>query len=126
MTSFTAFLTFVAQAAPAAGAPAGGSPAPKNFIEQLLSSGLVMPLALVVMFYFLLIRPQQRQRKEMAARIASLQSGTKVVTTSGIYGLVHSIKERTVAIKVAEGTIIEFDKSAIASVQPKDSGEAKK
>ncbi|OYV03663.1 MAG: preprotein translocase subunit YajC [Verrucomicrobiales bacterium VVV1] len=125
MTAFTAFLTFLAQAAPAAGAPAG-NPAPKNFIEQMVSSGLVMPLALVVMFYFLLIRPQQRQRKEMAARIASLQPGTKVVTTSGIYGLVHSIKERTVAIKVAEGTTIEFDKSAIASVQPKDSGEAKK
>ena len=125
MTAFTAFLTFVADAAPAAGATAG-STAPKNFLEQLLSSGLVMPLALVVMFYFLLIRPQQRQRKEMAARIASLQPGTKVVTTSGIYGLVHSIKERTVVIKVAEGTTIEFDKSAIASIQPKESGEARK
>lgn len=125
MTAFTAFLTFVAQATPTAGTPAG-STAPKNFFEQLVSSGLVMPLALVVMFYFLLIRPQQRQRKEMAARIASLQTGTKVVTTSGIYGLVHSIKDRTVVIKVAEGTTIEFDKSAIASIQPKESGEAKK
>ncbi len=125
MTALTAFLTFVAQATPAAGTPAG-SPAPKNFIEQLLSSGLVMPLALVVMFYFLLIRPQQRQRKEMAARIAALQPGTRVVTAAGIHGLVHSIKERTVVIKVAEGTTIEFEKSAIASVQPKDSGETKK
>lgn len=125
MTALTAFLTFVAQATPATSAPAGGA-APKGFVEQLLSSGLVMPLALVVMFYFLLIRPQQRQRKEMEARIASLQPGARVVTTSGIYALVHSIKERTVVLKVAEGTMIEFDKSAIASVQPKESGDAKK
>lgn len=121
MTTFTAFLTFVAQTT----APAGGS-APKGFVEQLLSSGLIMPLALVVMFYFLLIRPQQRQRKEMEARIASLQTGTRVVTNSGIHALVHSVKERTVVLKVAEGTMIEFEKSAIASVQPKESAEAKK
>ena len=125
MTAFTAFLTFVAQATPAAGA-AAGTTAPKNFLEQLVGGNLIMPLALVVMFYFLLIRPQQRQRKEMAARIASLQTGSKVVTTSGIYGIVHSIKERTVVIKVAEGTNIEFDKSAISSVQSKESVEAKK
>ncbi|MEI7928107.1 MAG: preprotein translocase subunit YajC [Verrucomicrobiales bacterium] len=125
MTAFTAFLTFLADAAPAAGAPAGTT-APKNFLEQIVSSGMVMPLALVVMFYFLLIRPQQRQRKEMAARIAALQPGTRVVTAAGIHGLVQSIKERTVVIKVAEGTAIEFEKSAIASVQPKESGDSKK
>ncbi len=125
MTTLTAFLTFVAQTTPPAGTPAGGS-APKGFVEQLLSSGLIMPLALVVMFYFLLIRPQQRQRKEMEARIASLQTGTRVVTSSGIHGLVHSVKERTVVLKVAEGTMIEFEKSAIASVQPKESAETKK
>jgi len=119
MTAFTAFLLLADGTAPAAGAP-------KNFIEQLLSSGMIMPLALVVMFYFLLIRPQQRQRKEMEARIASLQPGAKVVTSSGIYALVHSIKERTVVLKVAEGTMIEFDKSAISSVQPKESGDTKK
>lgn len=120
MTAFTAFLTFIADTAPATGG------APKSFIEQLISSGLIMPVALVVMFYFLLIRPQQRQRKEMEARIASLQTGTRVVTTSGIYALVHSIKERSIVLKVAEGTMIEFEKSAIASIQPKESAEAKK
>ena len=69
---------------------------------------------MVVMFYFLLIRPQQKQRKEMAARIASLASGDKVVTTSGIHGIVHNVKEHTVIVKVAEGTMLEFDKPAIA------------
>jgi preprotein translocase subunit YajC len=116
MTSFTAFLTVLADTTTAVG--------PQTFFEKF--GGLVTPLALVVMSYFLLIRPQQRQRKEMEARIASLQTGTRVVTNSGIHALVHSVKERTVVLKVAEGTMIEFEKSAIASVQPKESGEVKK
>lgn len=91
--------------------PAGG----------ILGSPYVMMGLMIVMFYFLLIRPQQRQRKEQAARIAALQSGDKVVTTSGIHGIVHNVKEHTVIVKVAEGTMLEFDKPAIAIVHKKDS-----
>ncbi len=87
---------------------------------SLLGSPFVMMGLMVVMFYFLLIRPQQRQRKEQAARIAALQSGDKVVTSAGIHGIVHNVKEHTVVVKVAEGTMIEFDKMAIASVHKKD------
>ena len=83
--------------------------------NQLVIMGLM-----VVMFYFLLIRPQQRQRKEQAARIAALQAGDKVVTTSGIHGIVHNVKEHTVVVKVAEGTMLEFDKPAIAIVHKKE------
>ncbi|MEI6675675.1 MAG: preprotein translocase subunit YajC [Verrucomicrobiota bacterium] len=91
-----------------------------NGIGGLLGNPLIMMGLMFVMFYFLLIRPQQRQRKEMAARIAGLQTGDKVVTTSGIHGLVHNIKEHTVVIKVAEGTMIEFDKPAVAIVHKKE------
>ena len=90
--------------------PAGG----------LLGNPLIMMGLMVVMFYFLLIRPQQRQRKEQAARIAALQAGDKVVTTSGIHGIVHNVKEHTVVVKVAEGTMLEFDKSAVAVVHKKE------
>jgi len=93
------------------------------FLAQQPSGGmnpLIMMGLLGVMFYFLLIRPQQRQRKEMTARIASLQSGDKVITTSGIHGIVHTVKDTTVMVKVAEGTFLEFDKPAIASVKKKD------
>lgn len=85
-----------------------------------LGSGFIMFPLLLIMAYIVLIRPQQRMRKESEARIASLQPGDKVVTTAGIHGLVHHIKERTVTIKVAEGTMLEFDKAAVASVQKKD------
>lgn len=86
-----------------------------------LASGWIFPVLMIVMFYFLLIRPQQKQRKEQQARIAALQSGDKVITSAGIHGIVHNVKDKTVVIKVAEGTMIEFDKMAVASVTKKDS-----
>jgi preprotein translocase subunit YajC len=109
MTSTTLFFasSLIAQTPPAAG-------------PNILGRPEVMIGLMAVMFYFLLIRPQQRQRKEMAARIASLQSGDRVVTTAGIHGIVHHVKENSVMIKVAEGTNMEFDKSAVASVHKKE------
>ncbi len=106
MTQITAFL---AQAQPPQG-PQG-----------LLGSPFVMMGLMVVMFYFLLIRPQQKQRKEQAARIAALQNGDKVVTSAGIHGIVHNVKDHTVVVKVAEATMIEFDKMAITAVHKKES-----
>ena len=82
--------------------------------------GPIMIGLMVVMFYFLLIRPQQRQRKEMQKRLDSMQTGDKVITTAGIHGLVHNIKEKTVVIKIADSTMVEFDKPAIAQVIKKD------
>ena len=93
---------------------------PAKGAEGILGSPFIMMGLMVVMFYFLLIRPQQRQKKEMAARIASLQTGDKVVTSAGIHGIVHNVKEHTVIVKVAEGTMLEFDKAAVASVHKKD------
>lgn len=109
MTSITAFSAAIfAQAAPAKGP------------EGILGNPMIMMVVMVVMFYFLLIRPQQRQRKELAARIAALQSGDKVVTSAGLHGIIHNVKENTVIIKVAEGTMLEFDKAAVAHVHKKD------
>ena len=102
-------ISTLAQAAPPANSPQG-----------ILGSPFVMMGLMVVMFYFLLIRPQQRQRKEMVARIAALQAGDKVIMSSGIHGIVHHVKEHTVMVKVAEGTTLEFDKAAVASVHKKD------
>jgi preprotein translocase subunit YajC len=83
-----------------------------------------MFVLMAIMFYFLLIRPQQRQRKEMAARLSALATGDRVVTTAGIHGIVHKIGESTVTVKVGDGTFIEFDKPAIANVQKKETKEA--
>lgn len=103
---------------------AATAPAKPDGIQGILGSGFMLPVLMVVMFYFLLIRPQQRQRKEQAARIAALKSGDKVITTAGLHGLVHNVKDTTVMIKVAEGTILEFDKPSIASVSKKESKDS--
>lgn len=86
----------------------------------IMGSPIVMLVIMVVLFYFLLIRPQQRQRREQMDRVNAMQTGDKVVTTAGIHGIVHNIKDKTVVIKVAEGTMIEFDKMAVTTVTKKD------
>lgn len=69
-----------------------------------------------VIFYFLLIRPQQKQRKEQQKLISALKTGDKVVTASGIHGMIANVKERTVLLKVADNVKIEIDKAAVATV----------
>jgi preprotein translocase subunit YajC len=86
----------------------------------LLGSPIIMFAVMGVMFYFLLIRPQQRQKKELQERINSLQAGARVVTNSGIYAIVHTVKEKTVVLKIAESTMVEFDKATVASVIKKE------
>ncbi|MEM1085544.1 MAG: preprotein translocase subunit YajC [Verrucomicrobiota bacterium] len=108
MTS--SIFTFLAEG----GAPAGGGGG------GLLGNPMFMMVLMIIMFYFLLIRPQQRQRKELQARINSLRNGDRVVTTAGIHAIVHNIRDKTVTLKVAEGTMIEFDKQAISSVHKKE------
>lgn len=111
MTDMISQLTLLlAQAESPAGNPGGG----------LLGNPLVMMGLMVVMFYFLLIRPQQRQRKELQQRIDSLKNGDRVITTAGIHAIVHNIKDKTVTLKIADGTMVEFDKQAVATVHKKE------
>ena len=69
-----------------------------------------------VIFYFLLIRPQQKQRKEQQKLVEALKTGDKVITSSGIHGMISNVKERTVLLKVADNVKIEIDKAAVATV----------
>lgn len=102
----------------AEGTPTGGGGG------GILGNPIVMMVLMIVMFYFLLIRPQQRQRKELKARIDSLKTGDRVITSAGIHAIVHNIKDKTVTLKVAEGTMMEFDKQSVASVHKKESKAA--
>ena len=82
--------------------------------------GQFLPLIIIfIMMWVILIRPQQKARKELAAKVAAMKIGDKAITSGGIHGLVHKIKDRTVTLKVAEGTMLEFEKSAIQSVAGK-------
>ncbi len=75
----------------------------------------ILPVLILVIFYFLLIRPNQKKEKDRKKMIESIQKGDKVITTSGIYGTVVNIKseEGIVVLKIAEGAKVDFAKSAI-------------
>lgn len=77
----------------------------------------VIQIALFIgIFYFLLIRPQQKQRRDRAALLSSVKRGDKVVTTGGLHGTVVGVNEHTVMLKVSDQVKLEFDRSAIGRV----------
>ncbi len=77
----------------------------------------VVPFILIIaIFYFFIIRPQNKKQKETEKMINALKKGDKVVTIGGIHGVVSSTKEKTVIVKVDSNTSIEFSRSAISGV----------
>ena len=76
----------------------------------------MVPLALlVVVFYFALIRPQQKKAKDHAALLKAVRAGDKIVTSSGIVAVVVTVKEKTLTIRSADAKF-EITKSAIAEI----------
>ncbi len=103
MTGISLFVP-IAQAAPAA-APAGGV------------GGMLVPMILIMgIFYFMLIRPQQRKEKERKRMISELKSGAKVMFSGGIIGVISNVKEHTFMIKIADGVKIEVARGAVSQV----------
>ncbi|MDF1752480.1 MAG: preprotein translocase subunit YajC [Verrucomicrobiales bacterium] len=80
-----------------------------------LSTFLPM-FAIMGIFYFLLIRPQQQMRKKQELMRSKLAKNDKVITESGIHGIITGVTDKTVSIKVAEGVSMKFERFAIAQV----------
>jgi preprotein translocase subunit YajC len=99
-------------AAPAAGS--GGSQTIPNQTGQLLQTVLMFG-GIFAIFYLLMIRPQSKKAKELAAKLNSLKPGDKVITSSGIVGTVVAIKDRTLSLRSAE-TKLEVLKSAVSDI----------
>jgi preprotein translocase subunit YajC len=93
--------------------------------SNLLGGMLPPMLAMGVIFYFLIIRPQGQRQKELKNLIASLKTGDKVVTSSGMHGIIANVKEGgTLLLKVADNVKIEINKDAIATVVKDPSASA--
>ena len=76
-----------------------------------------VPIILIfIIMYFLLFRPQMRRQKEQTRLVSTLKTGDRVVTASGIHGLISNVKETTVIVKVADNVKIEMEKSAVTNV----------
>lgn len=100
---------FISDAA-AQDAPASSSPG----IE-----GLLFPLAILVFFYFLFIRPQAKKSKEQKQMLAALTKGTEVVTSGGVLGKVIEVDENFVKLEVSDNSFIQVQRHAVTSMMPK-------
>ncbi len=94
-------------------AAAGG-----NSTMQMLSTLVTFGLVFVI-FYFLIIRPQNKKQKDAQKMIEAVKKGDKIITIGGVHGTVYAVKETTVIVKVDDETRIEFSKSAVATVVTK-------
>ncbi|MBT3468440.1 MAG: preprotein translocase subunit YajC [Opitutae bacterium] len=96
------------------------------YTAQTGSPGMMNLVMIVFLFagmWFLIIAPQRKKQKEQQKMIDALGSGDKVVTVGGFYGIVQSVKDDRVIIKIAEGTKAEVRKSAIEACLNKDSNQ---
>lgn len=75
-------------------------------------------ILIFAVFWFLLIRPQQKRQREHQEMVSSLKKGDKVITNGGIHGTVVGVADRVVVLRIAENVKIEVAKNAVASKQP--------
>jgi preprotein translocase subunit YajC len=114
---FNELNALLAQATTAAPAttPAGTPATPLTPMQQIISSPLILIVLMVVMMYFLMIRPQSQQRKRLAQLLAGLKAGDRVVTASGIVGVVITVKDKTVSLRSADAKM-EMTKSSVVEI----------
>ncbi len=92
----------------------GAQPATDPTTSLLMN---VMPFVLIIgVFYFLMIRPQQKRQKETKKMLEEMKKGDKVLTSAGIHGTISEIQDNIVVVQIADNTRVRFEKVAITSV----------
>jgi preprotein translocase subunit YajC len=109
MQSLLSFFISDAAAQASGGAPAG------NPLGSLI---LIVPM--LVLMWFILIRPQQKKQKEHRAMVDALAAGNEIVTGGGVLGKVTEVGEQFITVEVADGVRVKVQKHSIAAVLPKD------
>jgi len=84
-----------------------------------LVSTLIMFGAIFLIFYFMIIRPQQKRAKERNKMLSNLEKGDKVVTSGGLHGTVAGIDEKTVLLQVSDSVKVKVERSAISNIVSK-------
>jgi preprotein translocase subunit YajC len=105
MSTSLSIPSILAQAAADQAAPGG-----------FLGSQLLFPVLMLIMMFVLMTSGQRKRQKEQDAMLKALKVGDEVVTIGGAHGVVTSIKEKTVMLRIADGVKVEFDRTAVASV----------
>ena len=91
------------------------------FLQQSVQPNAIISLlpflVILVIFYFLLIRPGQSRQKKLQQMIDNLKVGDKIVTNSGIYGTIMGFKNDRIQVRVAENVKIEMSRNAVSAMQ---------
>ena len=115
----TLLLQATAGPPPPPGAPAAGQPANPMAGCAGGQGGMFIPMIMIfVVFYFMLIRPQQKKQRELQDWLKSLKKGDEVVTTGGIIGKISGLTDNTVTLEVQEKVRMKFLRSHIAAKAP--------
>jgi preprotein translocase subunit YajC len=102
-------------------APQGGSGAGGGSMV----STFVMFGAIFLIFYFMIIRPQQKRAKEREKLLSSIEKGDKVITSGGVHGTVAGVEEKTILLQVTENVKLKIERSAISTILNRDTKEVK-
>jgi preprotein translocase subunit YajC len=101
----------------AMGAPGGDAAAQGGGGYQ----GIIMMVVIFAIFYFIMIRPQQKNMKEHKAMLDAIKKGDEIVTAGGIYGTVEGVNSDTLTVKIAEGVKVKMTRSSVGDiVKPED------
>lgn len=88
--------------------------APGGF-DSILSS--IVPFLLIIfIFYFLILRPQQKRQKERAKLLESIKKGDKIITAGGMHGLVEGLDDKTILVKITDNVKVKMERSAVTTI----------
>ena len=81
-----------------------------------LVSSLLPFLLIILVFYFLILRPQQKRQKERAKLLEGVKKGDKIITSGGIHGTVEGMEDDSVLVKISDNVKVKMEKSAIGTI----------
>ncbi len=81
-----------------------------------LVSSLLPFLLIILVFYFLILRPQQKRQKDRQKLLDSIKKGDKVIISGGIHGVVEGLEDKTALVKIADNTKVKVDRTAISAI----------
>ena len=105
---------FISDAMADAGAQAANTGAQTDPLASL-----ILPIGLVVLFYFFLIRPQSKRQKEHKQMVSDLQKGEEVLTSGGILGKIIKVNDDFIMLEIADNVSLSIQKSAVQTIMPK-------
>ena len=81
-----------------------------------LMANLVLFGSIILIFYFMIIRPQQKRQKERQKMVENMKKGDKVVTSGGIHGIISGMDEKTVLVQIADNEKVKLDKGSVTII----------